>query len=226
MQKELHFFDDETLDWSAPDYGKLESGFAADDDGRLRFEATPIYTFWPPSIGRLHRYNPTARLIVIFRDPFERAFSHWALEHARGDDPLPFSQAIRAEGRRLEALDPLAPERRVWSYLERGLYGDQTERLLAHFPRDQLLFLRLDDLRDDLESTLAKTAAFLGVAHFPHTEVRKENARQPGLGLTAPADRALAADYFAEDFRRFAAVSGVDLSAWKTAPSQPHVGRG
>ncbi|ESZ37776.1 sulfotransferase family protein [Mesorhizobium sp. L2C066B000] len=73
--KEMHFFDDETQNWTEPDYRKLGS-FFSDDAGRgIGFDVTPIYLFWPPSLERIKRYNPAIKLVFIFRDPIERAWS-------------------------------------------------------------------------------------------------------------------------------------------------------
>ncbi len=47
----MHFFDDETQDWSAPDYGAYHAHFGARDG--LRGEATPIYAYWPNALERI-----------------------------------------------------------------------------------------------------------------------------------------------------------------------------
>ncbi len=142
IQKELHFFDDETNAWAVPDYRALDAFFPPDDGDRLRFDITPIYSFWPPSMQRIRDYNPAAKLIFLFRDPFDRAWSQWCMEYARGDETLPFAEAIRGGRSRLDGLAPLARERRVYPYIERGRYSEQIRRALTHFPREQLLFLR------------------------------------------------------------------------------------
>jgi hypothetical protein len=93
------------------------------------------------------------------------------MEYARGDESLPFAEAIREGLRRIEGLPPLARERRVVT-CERGLYGEQVRRALAHFPREQLLFLRSEDVRDDRVATLARISTFCGIAPFPDTGSR------------------------------------------------------
>ncbi|RYG21799.1 MAG: sulfotransferase, partial [Burkholderiales bacterium] len=75
--KEVHFFDDETVDWAKPDYGPYHAQFETADPIALRGEATPIYLYWPHSLERIAAYNPDIRLIVMLRDPVERAWSHW-----------------------------------------------------------------------------------------------------------------------------------------------------
>lgn len=147
--KELHFFDNEAVDWIAPDYGLLHTRFDGDRAGRVALDATPIYTFWPPSAGRIAVYNPSARLVVVFRDPVERAWSHWRMETARGAESLSFSDAIRHGRERLDSNDALAAIWRVASYVERGFYAGQVRRLFDHFPKDQLLFLDSRDLTRD-----------------------------------------------------------------------------
>jgi hypothetical protein len=176
-RKETHFFDDEEHDWVEPNYAALDDFFSPDDGDRLRFDATPIYGFWPPSIARIHAYNPAAKLIFLFRDPFERAWSQWCMEYARGDEELPFAVAIREGRRRMEGLPLLAAERRVYSYIERGLCAEQVRRVLVHFPLKQILFLRSKDLWDDHVTTLARIAAFLDIPLFPDTGAKREQIR-------------------------------------------------
>jgi len=216
--KELHLFDNEGRDWTAPDFGDVDAHFAADDGARLRFESTPIYSFWPPSISRIRAYNPDARLILSFRDPFERAVSHWSMEQARGAESLPFADAIRVGRERLAQASPLGRAHRVYSYLERGAYAEQVLRVLSHFPRDQVLFLNLDDLADDPVWVLGRIAGFLGLKSFPSVWPRREHARRPGAVATAPteADRRLVADYLRDELPVFARLTRLDISTWPT----------
>lgn len=217
-RKEIHFFDDETQDWSAPDYGALDSFFASEDGDRLRFDVTPIYVFWPPSIERIRAYNPSARLIFLFRDPFERAWSHWCMEYARGDETLPFAEAIREGRSRLDGLSLLACERRVYTYIERGLYADQVLRALANFPRGQLLFLRSQDLFDNHIETLERVSSFLGIAPFPDTGPKRERPR-PRISLPSyptEEDRTFAARLVRGDVLEFSALTGLKVSDWQT----------
>ena len=104
--KELHFFDDETQTWPEPDLSALHRHFQAADADQL-WEATPISLYWDPATERIWRYNSAMRLIVILRNPIERAYSHWAMEHRRGNDPLPFALALEKEEARCRAALPL-----------------------------------------------------------------------------------------------------------------------
>lgn len=222
-RKEVHFFDDETRDWAAPDYTGLDTFFVADDGDRLRFEITPIYSFWPPSIERIHAYNPAAKLILLFRDPFERAWSQWCMEYARDDETLPFAEAIREGRGRMHGLPQLARERRVYSYIERGLYAEQARRALAHFPHKQVLFLRSQDLSNNHVGTLTCTATFLGIEAFPNTGPKRERACPDVSFPSTPteADKALVASLVRNDVREFSALTGLDVSDWPAMQEPP-----
>ncbi|KAK1548172.1 hypothetical protein Q3G72_001758 [Acer saccharum] len=161
--KELHFFDDEaTVDWTAPDYDALHRHFVADD--RVRGEATPITLYWPQALERVAAYNPAMRLILLFRDPVGRAYSHWQMEWARGAERMPFPQAIREGRARMAGAVPVPGFDRVASYVERGFYGRQLARALRLFGRDGILCLAQDELEHDPDATVARICRFLEVA--------------------------------------------------------------
>jgi hypothetical protein len=207
--KETHFFDDEALDWAAPDYGVYHAHFAP-FDGRPRGEATPIYTYWPGSLERIAAYNPAMKLIVALRDPVERAWSHWRMECARGAEARPFAWCIREGRQRLFDADPWGFHRE-FSYVERGYYGEQMERLFGLFPRDQVLLLRSDELRRDPGPALAAVRALLGlppgVAPAPR-DVHVGQEMAGGGELTAEDADWLRRTY-ARDQARLEALTGV-----------------
>jgi hypothetical protein len=212
--KELHFFDDESLDWERPDYGRLHGAFSSTDPARLRGEATPIYTYWPRSLERLQAYNPRAKLIVLLRHPVWRAVSHWRMETARGADSLPFAAAIRPAGRERVRRAPEGVER-TFSYVERGFYAPQIERLLGLFPRPQVLFLRTDVLWLEPAATLDAVSSFLGVPPIAWPERRYvTHAGTDRTLMPAPADVDYLASLYAGDIPRTQALTGLDLHDW------------
>jgi len=202
--KETHFFDDESVDWTQPDYGAYHAHFDLDRPGPMG-EATPIYIFWPNSLERLAAYNPEARLILMLRDPVQRAFSHWRMEYARGAETLPFADAIRQGRRRLDGLPANHPDRRAFTYVERGFYGAQVEHLLSLFPREQALLLKADALRRDPERALAAVYSLVGLEPPPGPvaprEVHVAKAFDYGAMPTDADDDYLRALYRADQAR-------------------------
>jgi hypothetical protein len=220
--KEVHFFDNDQLDWSKPDYTLLHQSFEWDDPGiSVRGEATPIYTYWPHALSRLHRYNPRAKLIMGLRHPSFRAYSHWRMEAKRGTDDLSFSDAIRARGRQRVERAPNGVHR-VFSYVERGYYAAQIEEMLKLFPRDQVFFYRTDTLWNNLQVILNEISTFLGIT-VP--DAIKRHYFVPVLTWKpcrmAAEDRQLLDGFYVKDIAHAAAFSGLDLTDWTGAYEEP-----
>lgn len=209
--KEVHFFDDETQDWGRPDYEAYHAHFPA-FDGRPRGEATPIYIYWPQSLERIRAYNPAVRLILLLRDPVARAFSHWRMEYARGAETEPFEWCIRQGRRRLFDAEPWG-HHREFSYVERGFYGEQAERLLGLFAREQLLVLQSDTLRADPAPVLAEVRRFLGLNPSPRPTPAAREVHV-GRSMAYPSnltdeDAAFLRDLYRRDQARLEAITGL-----------------
>ena len=168
-QKEAHFFDaadfpaDQTPEAGGERYRKL---FPAGWQGRRCGDATPVYMFLPEVARRVWRYNPAMKWIVLLRDPVERAVSHYRMERGRGNEPLPFDEAIAAErGRLRKDRDNRAwnSSMRLHGYAARGLYTRQIRRVRRLFGADAVLVLTTAELRHGHEETLRRVYDFLGV---------------------------------------------------------------
>jgi len=149
-------------------------------------EATPAYLFDPRSPGRVHAFEPRMKLIVVLRDPVERAYSHFQMERETRDETRSFEDALAWE----EA--ELMPELERWvadptyesplplfgrSYVARGCYAEHLERWLALFPREQLLVLMSDELLDDPARALSRVEQFLEVPEWQPLSYPQENVR-------------------------------------------------
>jgi hypothetical protein len=142
--------------WQRADYEHL---FDKAPPSSLRGESTPFYLADVAAQRRIHDLIPGARLIVILRDPVDRAYSNWAHLWADGLEPIDdFVAACAEETKRAEA--GWAP---FWRYLETGLYGQQLRHLYTLFPRDQVHVIRYKSLVDQPRATLDAICRFLGV---------------------------------------------------------------
>src|ERR1035438_7721757 len=103
----------------------------------LTFESSPYYMFHPLAPARIARDLPGVKLLVLVRDPVERAYSAHAHELARGYETEPFEQALELEDQRLagEAERIVSQpgyhshSHQHHAYLTRGLYADQIGRV-------------------------------------------------------------------------------------------------
>lgn len=217
--KEVHYFDDETIDWRAPNYDRLHRFFKAEGQ-RVYGQVTPVYSFWPPSTGRIKAYNPDMKLILILRDPVARAYSQWEMQASRGIERLKFHAAIRKGRLRVDTQDVSknAGVRRL-SYVERGFYAPQINRILEHFPREQLMVFENTAMRNNLPAVLDSVCDFIGVARFethPTNKIILPTAKRSDLGSISDDDASYLAQLYAEDTRLTAELTGLDLSHWKS----------
>lgn len=212
--KELHFFDDERLNWQRPQelYRSYHHAFRGTPDGTTWGEATPIYSYWWPAMSRIWAYNPAMRLILCLRNPVERAYSHWAMETGRGWDAVAFAEAIQTEAERCRTALP--HQHRVFSYLSRGFYSEQLRRLWSFFPREQTLILHQEQLLEDPSTTLSRVHRFLGVDPQPPTQTLRANSGSYASPMD-PSLRAELQELFNPEISQLEQMLGWDLSHWR-----------
>lgn len=212
--KEIHHFDNESINWSAPDHTSLHAQFDPKFAARVRGEATPIYSYWPNSVERIHAYNPNARLILMLRHPVFRALSHWRMETTRGHETLQFSDAIRTTGRSRVETAPYCVHR-VFSYVERGFYAGQIARIFRVFPVEQLLVVKTQSLWEHPETTMRSIERFIGVEHWLHCQQRyivPFESRQ--LAPISNADAEYLLGLYTDDIHETQRLTGLDFSEW------------
>jgi hypothetical protein len=140
----------------------------------VTFEASPYYLLHPRAAERAAALVPDARIVVMLRDPVDRAFSHWQHMVRHGIEDLSFEEAVAAEPVRLApelekmAIDPtyFSPTHYHHSYLARSRYAEQLERWLAHYPADRFLVVSSDGMYADVAGTYGRVLDFIGVPRW------------------------------------------------------------
>jgi hypothetical protein len=221
-RKEAHFFNDETVDWSAPDY---ERDYTVRRKARSHTHVgdyTPIYLYWPHALERMRAYRPDIPLVAVFRDPLERLFSQWVMMRSRKatrPDWPDFVQHFTEVPDEIPADVPLMRFKHE-SGVGRGLYGAQLERAFSVFgDRDQWLLLEFRQLLGEYDDTVDRLTDHVGLSRF-RSKPPLEN-RYAGAELvvgTAPTADELArlAEHYRHDLAVFERLSGLDTTAWPT----------
>ena len=167
--KEAHLFDRPgySTDWTPEEIdARYRRAFNGNGGARVRGEATPVYLFFPEIARELARYHRGLKVIVLLRDPVDRAISSYYFQKNRGKEPRPLWVALLLEPLRLRR--PHNPRAfgsimRVCAYRRRGLYSRQLRNLFRHFDREQVLILRTRDLDLHHDAVLRLVFALLGV---------------------------------------------------------------
>lgn len=158
--KELHYFDNRNGVFDAGLDAYAEHFKDARED-QLVGEFTPSYLYLPEVCQRMYQCVPEAKLLVILRDPVERAWSHYQYAVRGGHEALRFDQAVDVEPDRLAKGD--LETRIMFSYVDRGRYAQQLQRFADAFSRKQLCILFLEELKTDPQKAIKQVNEHLGL---------------------------------------------------------------
>lgn len=154
----------------------------------LAFEATPDYLLDPRAPGRCRQLLPDAKIIILLREPGERALSQYHHNVRLGLETETFATAVDIETGRISAdieeigtsPDTKAVAFRRFSYVERGKYSGQVGRWLHEYRRDQVLILESEDFFANPAMVLQQILDFVGVRPWVPPEFRNYSYPEPG----------------------------------------------
>ena len=149
-EKEVHYFD---RDFDKP-FSFYTAKFAP-AGRRITGEITPAYSVIDDTtIAFIKSHMPKLRLILILRNPMERAWSHAMMD------------LVSRSGQPYESLavDDFARHFRLKSSISRGDYDQILERWLCQYPLEQLLVLNYEDIATQPQEFLRRVFVHLGVS--------------------------------------------------------------
>lgn len=224
LHKGVHYFDvgyHHGPGWYLGHFPLQATGRRAAGETAMTFESSPYYLFHPLAAARIAQDLPGVRVIVLIRDPVERAYSAHAHERARGYETESFERALSLEAERLDgeeaklAADPgyASHSHQHHAYRGRGQYAGQLERLAAAVGRDRIHVVDSADLFSRPRPAYDAVLGFLGLPHTGYPVFERHNARprpapMPGW-LWAELD-----DHFQPHDERLAAWLGATPS-WR-----------
>jgi hypothetical protein len=136
---------------------KYRSLYRVADQLKVIGDASTSYLCDENAARNIQARRPGARIIIILRDPVERAHSHYRMDVQMGKETRPFLQALKQD---------YAAREKGWGvthlYIDAGLYAGQIERYFTTFGREQVLVLLFDELKSDPRSALIKVTRHIG----------------------------------------------------------------
>ena len=170
------------------------------------FEATPDYMYIDSFAERLYKYNRDIQIVVILRNPVDRAYSAWNM--FKGIHGLPeekknkiinnfiiygedkksvdnFINFLKAEEypdfssyikMELDMIKQNSPLL-VPGFLRYGIYHKQIERLLKYFDKKHILILENGELKNDKKGTMNKIFDFLKIPYSDKINLNEKGAR-------------------------------------------------
>lgn len=229
--KELHFFN------SDYNYNKgflyYESKFSNLGDKTISFEASPSYLVNASAPQRIFNYNPRVRLIVLLRNPVERAFSAWNMYKKRyqlnrnwfRDDWIANVEPSmyyyqRSDSSLFDFTKYVTEELNFYrqfnegllegSVIDHGYYYKQIRRYLDLFDINQIYFCTTSRLKKQTVGVLREMVYFLGVdpIDWSSLDLAPVFEGQYNQGIPVDAKNILMAEY-EEDSKNLVAFLGL-----------------
>lgn len=166
------------------------------------FESSPYYMCHPLAPSRIAADLPDVKLLVLLRDPVERAYSAHAHELARGYETEDFSSALRLEPDRLRGEEQRLIENgrarshshQHHAYVTRGEYVTYLERLERLFPPSRMHVVDSTDWFARPAAVFSEVLTFLGLPEHPDVQFEQHNARR--RSPMRPEDRERLEEHF------------------------------
>ncbi|HXV66512.1 MAG TPA: sulfotransferase domain-containing protein [Nitrosopumilaceae archaeon] len=182
LTKQIHFFDryyDRGVSW-------YKVCFPFKWQRRISGEATAHYMTHPLAAERAFKLVPKAKIIVMLRNPIDRAYSHYKMEYRNKNENLSFEDAIAQEENRINGeFEKMLnnennngvnyPHR---AYVKCGEYLEQIKRWAKFYSKEQILIIKSEDFFDNPEKITNQVFKFLDLPPFKLKEyqvIRKGN---------------------------------------------------
>ena len=147
-------------------------------------EQTATYLFHPLIPKRIHTTIPNAKLIVVLRNPVDRAYSNYTHQVREGIEKRTFEEAIKSELKRIEICKNNSEYKInnddfsnhvIFSYLRHGIYVDFIKAWMEFFTKEQFLILPTYDLNNNRAKFLKQVFDYLNVQNFEIKDVERQN---------------------------------------------------
>jgi hypothetical protein len=180
-------------------------------------EATASYIGNPQAPQRIASTLPNVKLIVLLRNPIDRAYSHYHHTKRIGRENLDFEDAIASEELRLEKIENKSQESGFnyhkaynYTYLSSGKYAEQLKNWFNLFNKQQLLILKSEDFFDRPEAIYQQVINFLNLPHWSPKSFKKYNYNRYSQTIQPRTKKDLK-EYFQPHNQKLYELLGVDF---------------
>ena len=145
-------------------------------------EDTPFYFWDKKAIKRIKQDIPKVKIIILMRNPIDRAYSNYHLGVRLGAESLTFEESIKKEMEHLMKNNELENDNiekflQPRSYIAKGLYYQQIKNWFNEFSKEQILVLSTENLAMKPHQTLKQIFNFLGL---PNEQIQNIQNRKVG----------------------------------------------
>ena len=143
----------------------------------ISIEVSTSYLYSRTAAYEIKEFNPEARIIIILRNPVDRAFSNYMYKLKTGNENcFEFEDALTREKERINEGLPYG-----FHYISMGFYCDQVKRYIDEFNKKNVLILLFEDLKSDPVQFYKNVSAFMGVEQLDDFDPSKRYNKSGGF---------------------------------------------
>ena len=166
----------------------------------LAFDVTTTYMEEESTANNVYQIKPNMKIIVILRNPVDRAYSQYHLNLREKAEKRSFEDAMeenmnelnKESYERYEIKPKFSVEEN--NYLKKGLYAQQLRHWLNIFPMESMLILSTEEFESNQQVIYNKIFEFLNISQF---EVKNTEKMEKGSYPQMKSEtRSLLLDYF------------------------------
>ena len=176
IPKEINYFSKDDINkqelyynsFTVDSIEEYENLFKNKNNAKIVGEASVSYLFYEKVANKIFRYNPNAKIIILLRNPIERAFSHYLMDKRLGYIKVPFEEII------FKSSKVQFSELFYQQYIELGFYYQQVKRYLNTFGKNQVKIFLTDDIIDDISKVLSSIKYFFEYSNWEQSKYQEE----------------------------------------------------
>ena len=139
-------------------------------------EGSVSYLFYPKVAQKIYQYNPEARILIILRNPVQRAFSHYLMDCRLGLCDISLEEILE---------NPSKYPHFYQQFIELGMYHQQIKRYIDVFGQSQVKVLFYDDLKSETSIFIDQVFSFLALKSVDINMVVKNKFKQHSSTIVA-----------------------------------------
>ena len=158
--KEIHYFSGKYIseDYYKTDFpcsiGEYEKIFSSISGEKISGDVSPSYLYFSNTVRDIYNYNNDAKIIIMIRNPVERAISHYLMDVQKGFQNKPLSNFYSVNKKN---------KKYFFQYIECSLYSKHIKEYLEVFGRDNVSIVIMEDLISDPKIEMSKIFKMLGI---------------------------------------------------------------
>ena len=203
--KELSYFSHHFDHWSKDEYKVFFSGI--ETQHKYAGEVTPHYLHSVESCERISRLIPDCKIIILLRNPVNRAISHFK-KHYDHHKIQKIDTYFRKGLDMIETDKSLRFHHPVMN-IRQGFYYDSIKRYMEHFPEENIFIGTLDEMKGDPVEFGNRMSEWLNVEIVFGTDVKNKSQKIQGIGSLSPKIKSELEELYSDDFEKTVNLLGL-----------------